>query len=106
LVYNSALIIGLLASGADNLMISANNLILTFKMGKRLHRYFYNQFPVVIPTLSGKSASLVMIDGVSMYGTILRQEGVKLLVEDKIPRLHYLDIKNIYEIVVDSEATY
>jgi len=75
-------------------------------MGKRLQRYFYNQFPTVLPTLSGKSASLVMTDGVSIFGTILRQEGQKLLVEDKIPRLHYFDIKNIYEIVVDSEANY
>ena len=75
-------------------------------MGKRLKRYFYNEFSTVLPGLSGQSASLVMVDGVSLYGTILRQEGEKLLVEDKIPRLHYLDIKNIYEIVVDSEANY
>ncbi len=75
-------------------------------MGKRLQRYFYNQFPAVLPLLSGKSASLVMTDGTSVFGTILRQEGEKLLFEDKIPRLHYLDIKNIYEIVVDTEANY
>ena len=75
-------------------------------MGKRLQRYFYNQFPAVLPTLSNTSASLVMKDGTSIFGTILRQEGDKLLFEDKIPRLHYLDIKNIYEIVVDSEANY
>ncbi len=75
-------------------------------MGKRLRRYFYNEIPAVLPGLSGKSASIVTRDGVSMYGTILRQEGEKLLMEDKIPRLHYLDLKNIYEIVVDSEANY
>lgn len=75
-------------------------------MGKRLRRYFYTEFPAVLPGLSGKSASLVLRDGVSLFGTILRQEGDKLLIEDKIPRLHYLDIKNIYEIVVDSEANY
>ncbi len=75
-------------------------------MGKRLRRYFYNEFPAVLPGLTGITASMVMRDGVSMFGTILRQEGEKLLVEDKIPRLHYLDLKNIYEIIVDSEANY
>ena len=75
-------------------------------MGKRLHRYFFNEFPTVLESLSGKNASLVMKDGVSIFGKILRKEGEKLLIEDKIPRLHYLDIKNIYEIVVDSEANY
>jgi hypothetical protein len=75
-------------------------------MGKRLQRYFFNTFPESLERLSGKNASLVMKDGVSMFGKILRREGKMLLVEDKIPRLHYLDIKNIYEIVVDSEANY
>lgn len=75
-------------------------------MGKRLKRYFYNEFPAVLPGLSGKSASLVMRDGVSLFGKILRQEGEKLLIEDKIPRLHELDLKNIYEIVIDSESNY
>ncbi len=75
-------------------------------MGKRLQRYFFNTFPDTLEHLSGKNASLVMKDGVSMFGKILRKEGKMLLFEDKIPRLHYLDIKNIYEIVVDSEANY
>ena len=75
-------------------------------MGKRLQRYFFNEFPTILKHLSGKNASLVMKDGVSMFGRILRKEGKMLLVEDKIPRLHYIDIENIYEIVVDSEANY
>jgi hypothetical protein len=75
-------------------------------MGKRLHRYFYNQFPTILPSLSGKTASLVMRDGVSFLGTILYQKGDQLLIEDKIPRRHSLDIKNIYEIIVDSEAKF
>ncbi len=75
-------------------------------MGKRLHRYFFNDFPKVLESLSGKNASLVMKDGVSMFGKILRLENQMLLIEDKIPRLHYIEIKNIYEIVVDSEANY
>jgi len=75
-------------------------------MGKRLQRYFFNQFPKQLETLYGKEAGVVMKDGVSFFGTIIRKEGNFLLIEDKIPRRHSLTIENIYEIVVDSEANY
>jgi hypothetical protein len=75
-------------------------------MGKRLQRYFSKDIPAALPLLAGKSASLVLRNGVSMFGTVLRKEGEKLLFEDKIPRLHYIDLDYIYEIVVDSEASH
>ncbi|HSZ25423.1 MAG TPA: hypothetical protein VK766_06895 [Cytophagaceae bacterium] len=75
-------------------------------MGKRLQRFLFNEFPVVLKVLSGKNASLVMRDGTTIFGKIIRQEGNRLIVEDKIPRIHSFDLQNIYEILVDSEAPF
>ena len=75
-------------------------------MGKRLKRYFYNELASIWPTLFGIDSTVVLKDGVPIFGKILRKEGEIILIEDKIPRLHRIDVKNIYEIVVDTKADY
>jgi len=75
-------------------------------MGKRLKRYFFNEFPTSLETLFGKDVSVVLNDGVSFFGKIVKKEGDFLLLEDKVPRKHRIKIDAINEIIIDSEAPY
>lgn len=73
-------------------------------MGKRIKRYFYRDLPGCLPGLIGTNVTMITKDGVSRFGTITQQRGDSLLFEDKIPRIHCIEIKNIYEIEQDAEA--
>ena len=75
-------------------------------MGKRIKRYFYKDIPNSLPSLLGITITLITKDGSTLFGTISQQKGDSILFEDKIPRTHCIEIKNIYEIVQDIEASY
>lgn len=74
-------------------------------MGKRIKRYFFKDIPGCLPSILGANVTLITKDGVSLFGTITQQKGDALLFEDKIPRIHCIEIKNIYEIEQDAEAS-
>lgn len=75
-------------------------------MGKRLQRIFYKDVPAALPGLFNKDISLVLVNETTFFGKIIKQEGALLFVRDKIMRKHKIEIKNIYEIVIDTEAIY
>ena len=75
-------------------------------MWKRIKRYFYTDFPNCLPSLIGTPITLITKDGVTLFGIISQQKGDSIIFEDKIPRTHCIEIKNIYEIVQDREASY
>jgi len=75
-------------------------------MGKRIKRYFYKDIPNSLPNLIGITVNLITKDGVTLFGSISKQNEDSILFEDKIPRTHCIEIKNIYEIVQDIEASY